>query len=160
MGSNFPAHLLYDCRARGWCQGCIGTRTHTCVESHLDIYLSICKLAQVPPRSSPTSTSSLPCSRAPGSPASSALGLARCLSTAPRRPAATACLSTALPVRQDLQAVGGEAVLIEQHVVVRGPVGALDAGVAVEVEVEFIRVDDVAVDKDTCWAGAGGAVCV
>jgi hypothetical protein len=47
------------------------------------------------------------------------------------------------PVGEQLQRVGCEAVLVHQHVVVRGLVGALDARVRVEEEVVLERVTDL-----------------
>ena len=44
------------------------------------------------------------------------------------------------PVHEQLQAVGGEAVLIEKHVIMGRARGALDAGVGVQKEIALTRV--------------------
>eukprot|EP00976_Prorocentrum_cordatum_P065308 1177855-Prorocentrum_minimum.AAC.4 len=54
-------------------------------------------------------------------------------------------VAVAEAVGEQLQRVGGEAVLVEEYAVVRGLVGALEAGVAVEVEVKVGAVTDAAV---------------
>lgn len=55
-------------------------------------------------------------------------------------------------VGEGLQLVGGQGVGVVQHVVVRGAAGALDARVAVQVEVVLHRVHDRAV-HDGAWPG-------
>ena len=54
------------------------------------------------------------------------------------------------PVGEELQLLGTKLVLIQQDMVVAGSVGALNARMAVQVEVKLCGVADVTVHQSTC----------
>ena len=56
------------------------------------------------------------------------------------------------PEGHESQVLGAKLVLIQQDVVVARAVGALDAGMAVQVEVKLCGVADVPVYQSTCIA--------
>lgn len=62
----------------------------------------------------------------------------------------SACERKHAPVRQKGQLLCAKLVLIKQHMVVAGPVGALDPRMAVEVEVKLCWVADVPVNQGSC----------
>ena len=56
----------------------------------------------------------------------------------------------ASPVGQELQLLSTKLVLVQEHMVVAGAVGALNTGMAVQVEVELSGVADGPVHQSTC----------
>ena len=54
------------------------------------------------------------------------------------------------PVGKKLKLLGSKFVLIQQDMVVARPVGTLNTGMAVQVEVELCRVADVPVNQSPC----------
>lgn len=58
--------------------------------------------------------------------------------------------TSATPVGEQLQLLSSKLVLIQQHMVVAGPVGALDPSMAVQVEVKLCRVANVPIHQGTC----------
>lgn len=55
-----------------------------------------------------------------------------------------------IPVGEELKLLRTKLVLIQQDMVVARPVGALNTGMAVQVEVKLCGVADVPVDQSSC----------
>jgi len=59
-------------------------------------------------------------------------------------------IHTPPPEGHEGQLLGAKLVLIQQHMVVTRPVGALDASMTVQVEVKLCGVADVPVNQSAC----------
>lgn len=68
-----------------------------------------------------------------------------------RHRSSAAHVSVAQLVGETLQFIGSELIIVPEHVVVRRPRCALDAGMRAEIEVEFGRMRDA--DVDRCSGG-------